>query len=152
MSKPRQTTTKPNAKSIKPKTGSRKKEQVRNANGTYSTRLTRKQKAFADELLNDKKKSATEAAMQTYNTTDRNTAGVIAAQNLRNTNIQLYIDEHVDRAKETVVNLLDSDKDEIKLRSAQDILDRTHGKATQTVQTTGVHIQMNISNDDLKDI
>lgn len=136
---------KPNASSMKPKTGSRKKEQVRTANGTYAPKLTKKQKAFADEYIRDKKASNTEIARRTYNITDNNTAKSIATENLTKPAIQLYINQHVDKAKETVVSLLDSDKDEIKLRSAQDILDRTHGKATQKTEVKKQSVSVNLT-------
>lgn len=134
-------------KTVKPKTGSRKKIQVRAKDGTYSVKLTRKQKAFADGIINNPKASAAEIARQTYNITDNKTSAVVASQNLSKTNISLYIDEHVNKAKERIVQLIDSDKPEIQLRASQDILDRTHGKAKQQIEqvTTGVTLNIDLT-------
>lgn len=136
----------------KPKTGSRAKQQVRTSSGTFSTKLTRKQKAFADKIINEPKLSATEIARQTYNVTDNNTARSIASENLAKPNITAYLNEHVDKARSKIVSLIDSDKEDISLRASVDVLDRTLGKATQTIQSTGVHLTMNIDNKDLQDI
>jgi phage terminase small subunit len=132
---------------MKPKTGSRKKEQYRTKDGMFTPKLTRKQKAFADHLLDNPKHSATEAAQQSYLVSDRNTAKSIAAENLTKPAIQLYMNQHIDKAKETVVNLLDSEKDEIKLRASQDILDRSHGKATQRTEVKQQSVNINLTFD-----
>lgn len=129
---------------IKPKTGSRKKEQVRTANGTFSAKLTRKQKAFADMIISQPKTSATEIVRQTYNVSDTNTAKSIASENLTKPNIVAYIDEHVTKARDKIVSLLEAEKEEIQLRSAQDILDRTLGKATQRTEVRTEKLSINI--------
>jgi phage terminase small subunit len=104
--------------------------------------LTRKQKAFADTLVKHPKMSATQAVLKTYGKEDKplsyHTAGDIAHTNLKKPEIQLYLNTHIEKAKNTIVNLLESEKDDIRLRSAQDIIDRTYGKATQ--QTTSVNL------------
>lgn len=125
----------------KPKTGSRKKERTRTANGQLSTKLTRKQKAFADELINNPKQSNASAIMKTYNTTDTATASQMALENLNKPNIQLYLNQHVDKAKTRVVELVDSKREDIALRASQDILDRNLGKSVnRTIHSTGVNI------------
>lgn len=128
----------------KPKTGSRKKEQTRTTDGKFAPKLTRKQKAWSDTYLKDKKASLAEIARQTYNVTDTKTAYAISRQNLENTGIQIYLQEHIDKAQKKIVDLLDADKEEIQLRSAQDILDRTHGKATQRTEVEHRGVTLNI--------
>lgn len=130
----------------KPKTGSRKKVQVRAKNGTFAPKLTRKQKAFADLLIAQPKASATEIVRQTYNVSDNNTAGVIAAENLRKPSIQLYLDSHIDKAKQRIVQLVDSEREDIALRASQDIIDRTHGKPTQIQQSQSISFIQHLSN------
>lgn len=110
-------------------------------------KLTRKQKAFAHHLIDNPKDSATEAAMQTYQVGSRKSAEVIASENLRNTSIQLYLNEHIDKAKNRVVELIDSDKEQIALQAADSVLDRALGKPTQRTEqhSTSVNISLNLS-------
>lgn len=111
-------------------------------------KLTRKQKAFADKILDNPKLSATKAVQQTYNPTTYNTARSIATENLAKPAIQLYLDEHVQKAKNRVITLVDSDKDDIALRASDSILDRVLGKATQKVEThsTVVEVSLDLGN------
>lgn len=110
-------------------------------------KLTRKQKAFANHLINNPKHSATTAAQNTYNPTTYESARAIASQNLTNPSIQLYLDEHIDKAKLKVVELIDSNKDDIALRAADSVLDRALGKATQRteVTTTGITLTVDLT-------
>ncbi len=105
-------------------------------------KLTRKQKAFADALINNPKLSATRAALQTYGTPEKpptyQTAQQLSHENLTKPNIQLYLDEHVQKAKNRVVELIDSKKEDIALRASDSILDRTLGKATQRTEVTSI--------------
>jgi len=128
----------------KPKTGSRAKTQVRTKDGTYSTKLTRKQKAFADEYIRDTKAPNSDIVKRTYNITDTHTASQMARQNLNKPEIQLYIQEHINKAKEKIVELVDSDKEEIAFRASVDILDRTTGKAIQRTEQVSTGVTLNI--------
>lgn len=118
-----------------------------------SPQLTRKQKAFADTLINNPKLSATKAALLTYGKphqpTTYETAQQIAHENLTKPNIQLYLDKHVDKAKNRVVELVDSKKEDIALRASDSILDRTLGKATQRTESINTTVNLNLS---LKDV
>lgn len=129
----------------KPKTGSRKKEQVRTKNGTFSAKLTRKQKAWADTYIDNPKAPLTEIARQTYNVTEASTASEISRQNLKKPEIQLYLDKHIDKARSRIVELIDTDREDIALRASQDILDRTHGKATQKTEVKQQSVNVNLT-------
>lgn len=108
-------------------------------------KLTRKQKAFADELINNPKISATEAVARTYDVATRRTAEVIASENLRKTEIQAYLDEHVSMAKGRIVELARQEEDKrLALDASKDILDRTLGKATQKIQTENANVNISI--------
>lgn len=111
-------------------------------------KLTRKQQAFVDLLKNNPKMSATQAAMQTYGkegkTMAYSTAGSIAVENLQKPAIMLHLQNASEEAEKTVVNLLKSDNEQIKLAASKDILDRVHGRATQKVQTESSSISINI--------
>ena len=56
--------------------------------------LTRKQKAFADKLLEDPKISATQAVKETYNVSTNHSAEVIANENLSKPEIMRYLQEN----------------------------------------------------------
>lgn len=109
--------------------------------------LTRKQKAFADELIRNPRQSATQAVLKTYGTTKDYVAKNIASENLTKPNIQVYLDEHAQKAQSRVVQLVDSEKEDIALRASVDILDRVHGKATQRIEqhTTGVTLTIDLT-------
>lgn len=102
--------------------------------------LTRKQRAFAQYLLNNPKESATEAAQNTYNVSTRESAEVIASENLSRPAIQLYLNEHIDKANNRVVELVDSNKEDIALRASDSILDRALGKSVQRSQNQHSHL------------
>lgn len=116
-------------------------------------KLTPKQKAFADTLLNNPKLSPTKAALETYGQEDKpptyGTAALIAHNNLNNSAVQLYMDQHIDKAKNRIVQLVDSEKEEIALRASDSILDRALGKATQKVETHSTTVNLSLS---LKDV
>lgn len=111
-------------------------------------KLRPKTKAFADKLLTDPKISQTQAWLATHNTTNAASAAVSATQILSKPNVQIYMQEHIDKAKQRVVTLVDSDKEDIALRASDSILDRALGKATQRteVQTTGVTLTIDLTN------
>lgn len=110
-------------------------------------KLTRKQKAFVDLLIANPKMSATKAVLQTYNVSNNHSAEVVASENLSKPVIMQHLHDNASRAEQTIVNLLESKKEEVKLASAKDILDRVHGKATQKIeqQTTGVALTIDLT-------
>ena len=57
---------------------------------------------------------------------------------------QIYLQEHINKASNTIVQLLDSEKPDIQLRAATDILDRTQGKAIQRTEVQSQSITLNI--------
>ena len=109
-------------------------------------KLTRKQKAFADEILQNPKISGTEAAKRTYGKPDKTistaTAGRIAHDNINNTAVQIYMEKHVEKAKEKMVSLMDSDNEGIQYKAAKDLLDRTHGTPKQQIEKRQVNINI----------
>lgn len=134
------------SKTAKPKTGTRKKEQVRTSKGTYSVKLTRKQKAWSDTYLEQPKAPLTDIARQTYNVTDAKVAHDISRQNLENPRIIQYIEEHQQLARDKIVNLVSSNNERIALDASKDILDRTQGKATQRTEVKSTRINISLGN------
>lgn len=113
--------------------------------------LTRKQKAFADTLLNDKKISATQAVKATYNTTTDHSAEVIAHENLRKPEIVSYLESHGDMIEQVLVNTIKdyATSDDIKQRTlaintGEWIHDKIHGKAKQQIDVRSQAITLNI--------
>lgn len=92
-------------------------------------------------------KNNTEAYLAVHPDAKRTTAGSNAWQLMQKPESQIYLKEHIDKAKETVVSLLNSDKDDIRLRASDSILDRELGKATQRmeVQTNKVSINIDLT-------
>ena len=101
-------------------------------------------KAILDIIAAQPGVNQTQAYKQIHPNASDVTARNNASQLLKKPEAQIYLQKHIDKAKSTVVSLLDSEKEEIKLRAATDILDRTHGKAVQQVQTTSKVLSINI--------
>lgn len=93
-------------------------------------------KKVLDIIATQTKRNATAAYKEVHPEASNTTATVNAHQLLKKPEAQIYLKEHVDRARETIVDLMQhSEKDDIRLRSAVDVLDRNHGKAIQQVNT-----------------
>jgi hypothetical protein len=105
-----------------------------------------KTKAFADKLLSDPKISATQAYLETHETTNRPTAGNEAYKMLRKPSVQIYLKKHEDLAKETIVKIMTNGnfKPDTRIKAAQDILDRNLGKATTRSEDTSVNLNLNV--------
>jgi hypothetical protein len=121
-------------------------------------KLTRKQKAFADILLENPKLSATKAALRSYNTTDRTTASVIATENLAKPSIMKYLNDHASDAENTLLEVMNYSKDSgrenpsyaaVAVSAAKDVLDRVHGKATQKIESHSTSVNLNLSLQDI---
>ncbi len=120
--------------------------------GMKNFKLTRKQKAFADKIIENPKISAAQAVRETYPIKQEgSTARTMASQNLANPSIQLYLNEHVEKAKNKVVTLVDSEREEIALNASKDILDRVHGKATQRIESHSTSVNLNLSLQDISE-
>jgi hypothetical protein len=104
-------------------------------------------KRILDVMVSKPNLNQTQAYKQIHPNASDNTARNNASQLLKKPEAQIYLQKHIDKAKETIVTLLDSDKPDIQLRSATDILDRTQGKATQRIEqhTTGVQFSIDLS-------
>ncbi len=108
-------------------------------------RLTRKQKAFVDEILNDPKISATQAALKTYDVNNDVTAASVGYENLRKPQILQYLADHAKDAEMTVIEHMHQRKDKrLSFDAAKDVLDRTHGRATQRTEVTSTGVNLTI--------
>jgi hypothetical protein len=106
--------------------------------------LKQNSKLVLDEYAQQKKKNAAAA----YKVVHPNASGVTARTNayklMQKPQAQIYLQQHIDKARETIVDLLQSEKDDIKLRSAIDILDRSHGKSVQRTEVNTSVLTLNI--------
>jgi hypothetical protein len=109
--------------------------------------LKKNSKAILDVYASQKQKNATKAYKEIHTTASDVTARTNAYKLLNKPDSQIYLQQHIDKASSTIVSLLDSEKDDIKLRAATDVLDRSHGKATQTIQqqTSALNITIDLT-------
>ena len=114
-------------------------------------KLTRKQQAFVNTLLNNPKMSATQAVLQTYNTTDYSTAGSIAVENLQKPAIQSQLQNYSELVENTLITDVIQFKDSKDLKERQlandtsrYIHDKIHGKSKQITEVTTQGISLNI--------
>lgn len=103
-----------------------------------------KTKSYADKLLANPKMSQTEAYLQTHKTTNPNTARVNASKLMANANVQLYLDKHIKKARDKVVQLIDSKNEQTALRASDSVLDRQLGKPRQQIEVSSQMVSINI--------
>jgi len=130
-----------------PKAAQNKPIEVTSNNKRQPYGLKDKSKEVLDIIAAEPKTNNTDAYLRVHGTENRLTAASNVHKLLKKETAQIYLDKHIDKARTTVVSLLDSDKDDIRLRSATDILDRTQGKAIQRQQvtTTGVTLSIDLT-------
>lgn len=131
-------------------------------------KLTRKQAAFIQHLVDNPKESATQAVAEVYGKPGkdmaRHTAEVIASENLRKPEIMAELAKYDQTAQVTMVEVMQYSKELGKqgnsagasyaanaLTAAKDLLDRLHGKSTQRVETTSTTVNLNLNLSDVID-
>jgi phage terminase small subunit len=120
--------------------------------------LTRKQKAFADKLLDNPKMSTTQAVKETYDTTDYSTAAMIGSENLNKPKIMTYLQKHSKQAEHTMLKVMGYSEEfgetfspegakyaAVAVSAAKDVLDRVHGKPTQRVEQQSTTVTLALS-------
>jgi hypothetical protein len=109
--------------------------------------LKDKSKQVLDIIASNPKINNTDAYLAVHKTDNRVSAATNAYKLLQKPEAQIYLEKHIQRAKNRVVQLVDSEKEEIALRAADSLLDRALGKATQRVEqtTTGVTLTIDLT-------
>lgn len=103
--------------------------------------LTLKQKRFVDKYIETG--NATESAMQAYQLNNRKSAKAIGSQNLSKLYLKHTIEEKLTNVKGVIYWLaLEAEKEDIRLRASQDILDRTEGKAVQRIESKNMNLNV----------
>ena len=118
---------------------------------TWPKRLpTKKQQIFVDEYIATG--NWTKAAMKAYDTNNKMTAASIANENLNKPYIEDIVAKRLQDAKDMIYTLSQSsEKDEVKLRASQDIVDRIEWKATQKIETSG-ELKLDLDNASISDL
>jgi hypothetical protein len=101
-------------------------------------------KAFADALLKDPSKSQTQAYIDTHDTNNHETAKVQGSKLANKPTVRIYMKKHEEKAKRRIAEMLDSDKPDMVLKAATDILDRNLGKAIQRSVSENTNLNLNI--------
>lgn len=134
-------------------------------------KLTRKQESFVRHLITNPKASATEAASQSYDVKSREVAATIAKENLRKPQIMAILGKHDVKAQKALVEGLEAERNvyrfngdsksyelvgvekdhQSRLRAADSILDRLHGKATQRIEQHSTSVNLNLSLQDISE-
>lgn len=98
-----------------------------------------------DIIAGQPKINATEAYKIVHPDASLATARVNSSKLMSNPEAQIYLKQHTDKAKAKIVELVDSDKEEIAFKASEAILDRELGKSIQRVQTQSTGITLNIN-------
>lgn len=122
--------------------------------------LTRKQAQFVQELVKNPKQSAAKAAQKVYGrnkTPNINTAAAIASENLTKPNVMLELSKYSQTAELVILEVLEESRKRMKedksravdwansaRQTADSLLDRVHGKATQKVEQQSTTVTLNI--------
>lgn len=99
-------------------------------------KLSPKTKAFVDLLNEDPTISKRQAYIKTHETNNVNTAAVQANRLLKQPNVMIYSQQAVNKARNKIVTLVDSKREDIALKASESVLDRQFGKATQKQERT----------------
>lgn len=119
--------------------------------------LTMKQKRFVQEIINNPKQSATEAASKTYQVSSRQTAGQIAHENMKKPEVVAELAKYSNTAESVIVEVMNRSQQMMNTdtaravdwatnarQTADSLLDRVHGKATQQVQVQSQHVVLTL--------
>jgi len=109
--------------------------------------LKENSKRTLDIIAGQKKQNATAAYKEVHPNASDITAAVNSYRLLQKPEAQIYLEKHITKARNKVVQLVESKKEGIALQASEAVLDRALGKATQRteVQTTGVTINIDLT-------
>jgi hypothetical protein len=106
--------------------------------------LKQNSKKVLDIIAAQPKQNATQAYKEVHPDANQNTAMSNAYRLMQKPSAQIYLEEHINKAKRKVVELIDSEKEQIALQASESVLDRALGKATQRTEVTSTGITLNI--------
>lgn len=113
--------------------------------------LTRKEQGMVTDMLLNPKMSATDAVEKNYNTSNRNSASVIAAKNMAKPRVKMALEKHVKAAEKAISATIkdwgrsdNTRRREIATQNAQYLHDKVFGKATTRVEMQSQTVAINI--------
>lgn len=101
-----------------------------------------KTKQFADKLIADPTKTQTDAYLEVHPEATKATARARASELLAKPEVQIYMEKHVDKAKQTIVGLLDSDKEEMRFKASEHITAYAYGKPV--TKSNNINFNINV--------
>lgn len=108
------------------------------------SKLTRKQKTFADEYL--KTGNGTHSAKKAYNIKKKSdtVAAVIATENIRKPNVLEYLKENASIAASVIMDLVQNEETPaaVRLGASKDVLDRAGYKPIERTQDVNFNINV----------
>lgn len=113
--------------------------------------LKRNSKKILDIIAGQEAQNASQAYKMVHKEASDLTARNNVSQLLKKPEAQIYLQRHTDKARNRVVELVDSSKEEVALNASKDVLDRVFGKATQRTETHSTVVNLNLSLQDVTD-
>lgn len=107
-------------------------------------RLKPKSKQVLDLLIANPKMSQAEAYIRVHGTENRATARNEASKLMAKPSARIYSDRAVGKAKRRIVQLVDSDNEQVAYKASADILDRVEGKAIQKNVSTSTVVEVKL--------
>ena len=97
-----------------------------------------------DVALAQPELNQTQAYKQIHTSAKDITARTNAYKLFKKPEAQIYLQKHIETAKNRVVSLIGSEKEDIALRASEAVLDRALGKATQRTEVASTKLSINI--------
>lgn len=107
------------------------------------SKLTKKQKEFADEYLATG--NGTQSALKAYDVNNAKTASVVASENLNKPSIIQYLEENARVVANNIVRLaISAESEQVQLAAGKDVLDRAGYKPVE--KSINLNVQTEINN------
>lgn len=106
--------------------------------------LKQNSKKILDVIAGQEAINATKAYKMVHPTASDVTARNNVSQLLKKPEAQIYLQKHIDKAKSKVVELIDSNKEQIALQASESVLDRALGKSTQRIESNSTTVNLNL--------
>lgn len=98
-------------------------------------KLTKKEKGLADDYLETG--NGTQSALNHYDTTDTNTAAVIASRTLRKDKVIEYLESQSEPVAKNMIRLaLNAESEQVQVSAGKDVLDRAGYKPVDKTDIT----------------
>ena len=106
--------------------------------------LKKNSKKILDVYIKQPVKNQTAAYREVHPTASDITARVNSYKLFKKPEAQIYLQEHINRARDTIVDLMASPNERIRLDASTSVLDRELGKPTQRTEQQSTSVNINI--------